>query len=84
MEVEDSLNEKTLFECKHICDSSFLVFNDMRVKGEQVDCYLLGEDGGPIIPCHKLVLSSVSPYFRTMFRHMDQVLINKKECMESN
>ena len=73
MEENGYSDEKTKFTCETHGNESFLVFRDMKEKGEHIDCYLVGEGGGPDIPCHKLVMSAVSPYFRAMFRNDSQV-----------
>ena len=73
MEESGYSDDKTRFVCSDHGGEAFLVFRDMRDKGEGVDCCLVGEDGGPGLACHKLVLSAVSPYFRAMFRTDSQV-----------
>lgn len=73
MEQGGYSDEETRFVCSTHGSESFTVFRDMRDKGEFLDCYLVAEDGGGEVPCHKLVLSAVSPYFRAMFRTDSQV-----------
>ena len=73
MEETGYSDENTKFVCNTHGSEAFLLFRDMRDKGEHLDCFLVGEGDGPEIGCHKLVLSAVSPYFRAMFRNDSQV-----------
>ena len=72
-DMEEYCADSTKYVSTSHTNQAFLVLQDMREKGEHVDCHLLGEDGGVALPCHKLVLCSCSPYFRALFRNTDQV-----------
>ena len=52
---------------------AFAVFNSMRESSEHIDLVLRGDGEADLeaprgILCHRLVLASVSPYFRAVFR----------------
>ena len=52
---------------------AFTVFSSMRESSEHIDLVLRGDGEADLeapggIPCHRLVLAAVSPYFRAMFR----------------
>ena len=72
-EMEEYSEEKTKYVRPSHASQAFITLLEMREKGEHVDCHLLGEDGGAALPCHKLVLSSSSPYFKALFRNTEQV-----------
>ena len=64
---------ETVYNSDDVFREAFAVFNSMRESSEHIDLVLRGDGeadheapGG--IPCHRLVLASVSPYFRAMFR----------------
>ena len=64
---------ETVYRSDEVFREAFAVFNSMRETSEHTDIILRG-DGDPDhgdpggIPCHRLVLAAVCPYFRAMFR----------------
>ena len=65
---------QTVYKSENVFTEAFSVFNSMRDTSENVDIVVRGDTDGVCdgaddgIPCHKLVLSAMSPYFRAMFR----------------
>ncbi len=63
---------ETVYRSDEVFREAFAVFNSMREDSEHTDIILRGDDGdtdhGGGIPCHRLVLAAVCPYFRAMFR----------------
>ena len=64
---------ETVYNSEDVFREAFTVFNSMRQSSEHTDLVLRGDGEADLetpggIPCHRLVLASVSPYFRAMFR----------------
>lgn len=61
---------QTVYKSENVFSEAFSVFNSMRDTSENVDIVVRGDtdSDGAGVSCHKLVLSSMSPYFRAMFR----------------
>ena len=64
---------ETEYASDEVFREAFAVLNSMRDLSEHTDLVLRGDGEADLeapggIPCHRLVLASVSPYFRAMFR----------------
>ena len=62
---------ETEYASDEVFREAFAVLNTMRDLSEHTDLVLRGDDEADHeagLPCHKLVLASMSPYFRAMFR----------------